>query len=138
MKPHVLIVDDSVSARVQLVRAHALQHRETLSDLMRRMNQPERAIGNDPNFVVKIHAGWRLVYSLEQQPDPVGWCEHLSISLSLQHKSIEPPLAIFRRVFFPLFMLNEKNLIKVWLEETLKAPKQKYGNALFLYPHHLL
>jgi hypothetical protein len=134
VKPRVLIINDTVIAGVAQVRAHALLHRETLSGLMRRMNQLDRAIGRDPNFVVHIFDGWRLVYSLEQQPEPLGWCEHLSVSVTPKDgDGFEPALQIVRRILFPLFQLDEKNLIKGWIEETLTADKQRIGNALFKY-----
>jgi hypothetical protein len=134
MNARVLIIDDAVRDRVAQVRAHALVHRQTLSDLVRRMNQPDRAVGNDSNYVVHIFDGWRLVYSLEQQPEPAGWCEHLSVSVTTSNgESFEPPLQIVRGMLFPLFQIDEKNLIKAWMEETLTADKQRIGNAIFKY-----
>jgi hypothetical protein len=63
------------------VRNHALVYRETLADLVRRTNRPEAAPGMDPNFVLLLHDGYRVVLTQEQQVQPLGWCWHLSTSI---------------------------------------------------------
>jgi hypothetical protein len=37
--------------------------------------------GDQEGFIVYIPRGFRVVYSMEVQPDPLGLCHHLSVSL---------------------------------------------------------
>ena len=66
--------------RLAALRAHALTHRidrETVDRMAAGVTPP---VGDDAASVVNLRGGYRVVYSVEQQPS--GWCHHLSISVA--------------------------------------------------------
>ena len=138
MIARVLLIDDPVIARVAQVRAHALLHRETLSDLMRRMNQPSECPGNDPNFTVELFDGWKIVYTIEQQPDPLGWVIHLSVSVRSTGNSARwpNPVAVESGIL-PLFKLKMKDAAYIYKENVAPVGENRIAaavNFLFKYP----
>ena len=74
-----LLIDDAARARAKELRQFALDHRENLVTLVRRMNKPE-APGDDPHFVMELFDGFKVVLTYEQQAEPLGWCFHVSVS----------------------------------------------------------
>jgi hypothetical protein len=76
----ILLSDAQAKARAAEVIQYALAHRENLATLVARMNK-EECPGDDPGHVLEIQDGYRVVVSVEQQPDPVGWCFHVSVSV---------------------------------------------------------
>lgn len=83
-----LLITDSTIADAQKVIAYAVQHRETMKDLANRISTNAPGPGNDPNHVLLVPEGYRVVYSIEQQPS--GWCQHFSISINRHGMSPNP------------------------------------------------
>ena len=128
----VLIIDAEAEARAKQVKAYALVHPQNVAMLVRTLGNPKLAVGNDPNFNMVLLPDWRVVYSIEQQPDPVGWCEHISVSMNDKGKWLMPPWGVCKSMIFPLFDLKRENLLKVWAQEDPDTGEQA-GNALFKY-----
>lgn len=59
---------------------YAEQHRISLHDLFVILGR-QGVVGEDPQRRCIVPVGFRCVFSIEQQPDPVGWCRHLSVSV---------------------------------------------------------
>lgn len=67
------------------MREYVLAHKENLNSLVERMSRRGPVPGDNPNFVLELFDGWRVVMTLEQQPPPPdgpGWCYHISISVA--------------------------------------------------------
>jgi hypothetical protein len=92
----VLVIDDDAKVRAATLRQYAIEHKENLNALVSRMTKGELAPGNNPNFVLELFDGWRVVMTIEQQPPPQGWCYHLSVSVVPQRadKATPNPVAI--------------------------------------------
>ena len=74
----VLVIDEAAKAKVMRVKEHALSNRRTLHDIMRAM-QGKDIPGDDSRRVMCLFDGYKVVYSIEQQPK--GWCHHISVGI---------------------------------------------------------
>lgn len=128
----VLIIDAGAEERARQLKSYAKLHPQNLAKLVRTIANPKLAVGNDPNFNMILLPAWRIVYSIEQQPNPVGWCEHISVSCQHNGKWVVGPLGACKHMIFPLFDLKPENLLKTWAEEVPETGEQA-GNALFKY-----
>lgn len=88
MKLRVLIIDANARAAIGRLRAYAESHRVSLDTLRRCQEHPELAVGNNPAHVIIIPQGYRVVFSLEEQPAGLG--EHLSISVLPPQPNVYP------------------------------------------------
>lgn len=77
----VLQINDDTLAEIKKVREYAEQHIVPLNTLEAAVENPLEyiAVGDNPEHVVHIHDGYRVVYSIEQQP--IGTVAHLSVSV---------------------------------------------------------
>lgn len=82
MRP--LILDDTARARIAEIKRHAERNVVTLDDIKKAI-KTGNGIGDDPAFVLNIHFGFRVVYSLEDHPG--GRCHHLSMSVPEKGRS---------------------------------------------------
>jgi hypothetical protein len=83
-----LVITDATIAEAAKVKAYAIQHRETMKELANRISTNAPGPGNDPQHVLLVPEGYRVVYSIEQQPS--GWCQHFSISVNRRGMSPSP------------------------------------------------
>jgi hypothetical protein len=75
-----LIIDSSVKARIAHLKEYADRHRLNLIELKHMMAEKE-VIGDNPLYAVNIPDGFRVVFTIEEQPPPMGWSRHISISI---------------------------------------------------------
>lgn len=79
MKVRPLIINAESSAAITRCRRYAEDHRLTL-DRIKELNNKKVAVGDtDPGYLCEVPGGYRICFSIEQQP--VGWCRHISISV---------------------------------------------------------
>jgi hypothetical protein len=91
----VLMIDDRVTKRIAEIKAYAALHVFTMDQLKAIMKAgPSAAAGTDPGFRMIIPMGYRTVYTLEDQPEPVGRCTHVSISLDGPKGAMPHPIAV--------------------------------------------
>ena len=76
MRP--LIIGEEQRAEIQRVRRHAEAHPFSRADLQRLIKTSVR-IGNDPNFTCTLPVGFRVTFTIEEQP--AGLCRHISVSV---------------------------------------------------------
>jgi hypothetical protein len=84
-----LVIDDVARTKANAVKEFALAHRFSIHDMLKRMKFPDSAPGNDPNFVLNLIDGWKVVYSVEQSQ--AGWFHHISISIDPREKNKPVP-----------------------------------------------
>jgi hypothetical protein len=91
----VLLIDNAVLERIHEIQAYAEAHVFTVDQLKAIMKAgPEAAAGTDPGFRMIIPMGYRTVYTLEEQREPVGRCTHVSISLDGPWGALPHPTAV--------------------------------------------
>jgi hypothetical protein len=75
-----LVLTKSVKEAIAKVVAFAEKHPITLEELMlcAKTGVP---IGNQEMRTIDIPMNFRVTYTIEQQPRPMSWCKHISISL---------------------------------------------------------
>lgn len=77
MRP--LLIDDNARQNIARLVEFADAHRLSAEEMQRRVANGGPSIGDDPRFSCEIPFGFRVVFSIEQQP--MGWCRHLSVSV---------------------------------------------------------
>lgn len=82
-----LVIDDLVRARIREVKAYAEAHKCGIHELFHRIKHKTQPIGTDTGFCVEIPMDYRVVYSIEEQPEPHGWCHHLSMSVGAKGRA---------------------------------------------------
>lgn len=80
----------------QLV-AYAESHRIGIHRLFAIMRGSERPPGDDGNFVCHLPHGFRCCFTIEQQA--IGWCRHLSVSVSGDKYPNENAVAFLAKEF---------------------------------------
>lgn len=89
-----LLITDSVKARAKQIQQHAFLRRESLSSLLNRLGTGALDPGNDEQLRMQIDHGYKVVYSIEQQPAPLGWCQHISISVESPRMTPNPAAVV--------------------------------------------
>lgn len=74
-----LLIDETVKARIQEVRAYAEKNKLNRAMMERIVAGEEPFVGEDPGFECSIPFGFRVVFSIEEHP--CGWCHHFSMSV---------------------------------------------------------
>ena len=78
MRP--LVIDEAARRRITDVLCFAEENRITKSELMEIIETNGPAVGDDENRCCYLDHGFKIVYSIEEQP--VGWCHHISVSVA--------------------------------------------------------
>jgi|SRR5208283_217096 len=117
-----LLIGKAEEEQARQIMAYARNYKERFIDLVRRQNKPEASPGNNPNLVLRLFDGWKVVYTIEEQPDPLGWVVHLSVSVQARHKKEfwPHPRAIDAGIL-PLFNLKITDAVFVY-REVFKPP----------------
>lgn len=79
-KVRALLIDQKAKDDIENVIKYAEAHRMTTEQLLERI-ETGNAVGSDENHVCNFYDGFRVVYSIEEQPN-MGLCSHLSVSVS--------------------------------------------------------
>ncbi len=127
---YVLAIDEPLCARALAVQQHARLHRFSMIDLINMLNDDSRVPGLDEAYCVHVPINFKVVYTVEQQPAPIGWCQHVSVSHMIDGRHTLPPVNVVSLGILPLFKLKLPEAIKVW-EETFDAGQ--CINLLFKY-----
>ena len=77
-----LVVNKEALAEIARVCEYAEAHRINNFEMRGRIELPEMSIGDNPGHVCYIQMGFKVVLSIEEQPQPLGWCRHLSVSVA--------------------------------------------------------
>ena len=84
MKPwpvRPLVLDDVTRPLIKKVMAFAEAHRIDISTMQAMVDGDVKPPGDNMNFTCVIPIGYRCVFTVEQQPAPLNWCRHLSVSV---------------------------------------------------------
>jgi len=87
MKVRPLVLDLEAQGQIKNVKEYAEAHRINIHDLMATVGGRLPPVGDDPKRICNFFHGYRVVYSIEQQPGPLDWCHHLSVSVDVPPNS---------------------------------------------------
>jgi hypothetical protein len=107
MRP--LIIDYEAKVEITRVLSYARGHVIKVVDWV---NLP---VGDNPEYVCHIFKGFRVVYSIEDQPH-YGLCHHLSISVDSEDRLPNiPAVEMIMKEFGLLGTIND--CLTIWIEE---------------------
>jgi hypothetical protein len=112
----ILQINDDTLVDVKKVKKYAEQNIVSIDTIKAAVECPMESIpiGDNPEHVVYIHDGFRVVYSIEEQP--IGLIAHLSISVEAVGKySNEQAVNVILKEFG---MNDVSESINVWLDES--------------------
>lgn len=98
----LLILDEEVQASISKLKNYSEQNVISYEELV----NPMTVIGENPNYLVELPMGFRVVYSVEEQP--MGLCRHLSISVDNQEPSFNDLLIVIGYFGFNTDLLDGK------------------------------
>lgn len=81
----VLLISQEEKEKLKILKEYAMAHVVPWKDLISR-----KPIGNEPKHVVIIPADYRVVFSIEEQREPIGLSRHLSVSVSREDRAPRP------------------------------------------------
>jgi hypothetical protein len=111
----VLQIDSYVLGEIEKVRQYALEHVYTDTDAKQILSGKKNPPGDNPDHVVHIHDGFRVVYSVEKHDDNL----YHHISLSYKNGMIGIPKTQTILSYFGILKdINKAD--KVWLEHSDK------------------
>lgn len=87
----VLAIGPEERKRIQALRVYAEKHFYTMKMLEEVRDGKLSPPGDDPNFVIELSFGYRIVYTIESQI--LGMCRHISISVDTPGK-VPSPMAV--------------------------------------------
>jgi hypothetical protein len=95
-----MVIDDNVKRDLERLAAYAEKHVLSMDELLDMVNKQAPPPGDNKNFVVEIPFGYRVVYTIEDQP--AGKVRHLSVSVDKKGKlpSITAVEEIMRMIGF--------------------------------------
>ena len=79
MKIRPLIIDDGIRAKIGEMLAYGAEHFMTFDEI--KQITPDNPVGDDFKRTLVIPLGYKVTYSVEEQPPPIGWSKHISISV---------------------------------------------------------
>ena len=112
MQMRVLQIDDDTRKEIKKVKAFAYRHKVDEANLRATMAGIVEPIGDDPDYVVHIHDGYRVVYSVEEQS--IGDCHHISVSVDKKGRAPHP-LAV-EMILEEFGMKKLEDSLAVWPE----------------------
>lgn len=115
----LLQITDETKVDIKKVREYAEHNIVTLESLQAAIEDPLECIpvGDNPEHVVHIHDGYRVVYSIEQQP--MGLLAHLSVSVEARNKY--PNEAAVNLILKEFGMNEVLESVNVWLDENSQS-----------------
>lgn len=86
MRP--FIITETIRAQFEVLKEYAEKHPYSMDDLLDIYNKQKDVAGFDKNLRLELPFGYRIVYSIEEQPK--GKVRHLSVSVSTPGKLPNP------------------------------------------------
>lgn len=124
----ILVIGAEEKKSIARLMKHAEENVVTLDRVMRMFDGTEKSVGDDPNYVVELPRGYRVVFSYEIQPHDRK-ARHISVSLTGSPKPDSCPSPAAVDMILEEFGFSgrtspaevESGKILVWLEEEINA-----------------
>jgi hypothetical protein len=124
MQTRPFIIDDNLRKKIASLVTHAEKNPFTMDDLLDIKNGREKPAGDYDEFTLNLSFGYRIVYSIEEQPK--GRIRHLSMSVNEDEKL--PNEFVVKEVMKLIGFKNELENCMVKLENI--SPKRQAVNVL--------
>jgi len=108
----VLVIDEFSKARIERLKQYAENNPLTLQDVLDTLEGKKEPIGDNQHHVIFLFNDFRVVYSIEQQPE--GTFRHISVSLTDTDKL--PSLQAFEFILEAFGMPDTANCVNMWIE----------------------
>ena len=116
MRP--LVIDNDAKAKIAEVIAFAEDHKYPKAYMEMRMTGKAGVPGDMDQYICFLQVGYKCVYTIEEQPEPLGWCHHLSISVDNPSRVPSvPAVELLMQEFGITRKLKEEGVL-VWVEDT--------------------
>jgi hypothetical protein len=110
----VLVIDEKAKEKISKLIDYANAHQYSMKDLKKVIFGDHPPAGDYPEHVIALHKGYKVVFSIEEQP--VGLCKHLSISVDTKGKA--PSVEAVELIMDEFGMGNDiHDCLNVWVEE---------------------
>lgn len=123
MKLRPLIIDDEVRSQLASLVRHAEKNVFSMDDLLDIYNGRMTPAGDMEGFSRNLPFGYRVVYSIEEQP--AGRIGHLSVSVDEDDKL--PNVTVVKEIMKLVGFTRELEDSVVWMEHT--APNRQAVNV---------
>ncbi len=100
----VLIIGENERDKIAEVIKHAEENIVSLDDIKKTMGGKVPPVGDDENFIVHLHLGHRIVYSIEEQKK--GLVKHLSVSVRINSIYKTPTIHAVARIIEEFKFIN--------------------------------
>lgn len=110
----VLVLDEQAKAKIKTLREYADAHRVDRDSIMLTLKGVMGPVGEKLDHRVVLESGWRIVYSIEQQPG--GWCHHISVSLKDVLDTLPPEKEMNKLLFEFGFKRSLRDCRMSWVE----------------------
>lgn len=111
-----LILDDEAKESIKMLMCYAQSHVLFLPMMEKTLKGEQAPVGDNPDYVIYIHEGYRIVFSIETQP--IGMCKHLSISV----RGTYPHPTAVEQIMQEFGMGNKiGEVLNVWIEDETAA-----------------
>jgi len=113
----LLIINDESRALIKKVIEYAESHIYSLDDLLDIKNKQLSVAGDEPEFSCEIPDGFRVVYTIENQP--MGKVRHISISIKTDEPNKLPNPAAVEMIIAEFGFKNKLQDCHVSLEKDI-------------------
>ena len=112
-----LIIDEKSRVDINKLIDFSKIHQYKIDDLKKVMEGLQEPAGNCPDHVIHLPEGFRVVYSIEEQPK--GLCHHLSISVDGNLYPSEVAVQEIMKEFGIKTKISQ--CTSVWIEKEVRA-----------------
>lgn len=102
----VLAITAETEARAKQIVTYAQEHPVTLQAIHAMIRGEKTPIALLPEHQMHVPIGFKVTYSWEQQPPPLGWCVHISVSTATPGKAPHPAVV---DAILALFEITKKH-----------------------------
>lgn len=89
-----LVIGAAQIEDIARVIAYAERERFTASEMKMRVERKDTVpIGDDMGHTCVLPVGYKVTFSIEEQPAPLGWCNHISVSV-MENKKMPNEAAV--------------------------------------------
>jgi hypothetical protein len=115
MRP--LVIDNDAKAKIAEVIAYAENHKYNKDYMALRMTGKAGVPGDMDSYICYLQVGYKCVYTIEEQPEPLGWCHHLSVSVDNPARVPSIPAVELLMQEFGITRKLKEEGVHVWIED---------------------
>ena len=112
----ILQIDNDAREKIKKLIDYACEHKINEKSLRAMLAGKEKPVGDNSDYAIHLYDGFRIVYSIEEQP--IGDCHHISISVD--EIDIYPHPAAVEEILKE-FGMKKEDSISVWKEDNYQA-----------------